>query len=317
MMKMDHRWAWFAGFILVAMLLCNIDIASAQEAAAGAAAAGGEAAAHTAKDKTFLEVFKEGGPVMVFLVIASILVMTFTIEGFFKLNRRKLAPPALVARLRESLASGNYQEAWTICQANRCFLAAVLGAALERIGRGKDQADFSVQESSLREGTLLKMNITYLSVIGVVSPMIGLTGTVIGMIKAFSTLGSSGISNTQGLASAIGEVLVCTATGLVVAIPAFIFFYILKGIATSAILVAESEVYHLLDDIPFDQISGLRIGENFGTESAVPPAAAGAPAAVSQKVSRAMTTNCPQCNAAITPGTNPCPNCGTVLEWDN
>ena len=223
--------------------------------------------------------------------------------------------PWLIARLRESITAGNYQEAWTICNANKCFVSTVLGAALERIGRGKDQADFSVQESSLREGTLLKMNVTYLSVIGVVSPMVGLTGTVIGMIKAFATLGQSGISNTQGLASAIGEVLVCTATGLVVAIPAFIFFYVLKGIATSAILVAESEVYHLLDEIPFDQISGIRIGENFSSSGA--PVTETAAAAVSQRVSRAMTTNCPSCGGAITPGTNPCPNCGVTLEWDN
>jgi biopolymer transport protein ExbB len=240
--------------------------------------------------------------------------MTFTVEGFFKDSRRRLCPPALLARLRESINAGNYQEAWTVCQANRCFVSTVVGAALERIGRGKDQADFAVQEASLREGTLLKMNITYLSVIGVVSPMIGLTGTVTGMIKAFTTLGASGISNTQGLASAIGEVLVCTATGLMVAIPAFVFFYILKGIATGAILVAESEVYRLLDEIPFDQISGLRIGENFNSDQ---PSLTPVRSGTSQKVSRSLTTNCPQCNAAITPGVNPCPNCGVTLEWDN
>lgn len=311
-MKMYSRLAWFAGLALIVILLGSANLTWAQEAAAGEAAAAGT------HDKTFIEVMKEGGPVMIFLVIASILVMTFTVEGFLKLNKRKLAPPALIARLRESVAAGNYQEAWSICQSNRCFVSAVLGSALERIGRGKDQTDFAVQESSLREGTILKMNVTYLSVIGVVSPMIGLTGTVIGMIKAFSTLGASGIGNPTGLASAIGEVLVCTAAGLVVAIPAFVFFYILKSMATSAILVAESEVYHLLDDIPFDQISGLRIGDSFSSNAGAPvPDAAAAAAATSQRVSRSMTTNCPQCNAAITPGTNPCPNCGVVLEWDN
>lgn len=311
-MKMYSHLAWLAGIALIVVLLGSADISWAQEAAAA-----GEAAAGGTHDKTFIEVMKEGGPVMIFLVIASILVMTFTVEGFLKLNKRKLAPPALIARLRESVLGGNYQEAWSICQSNRCFVSSVLGAALERIGRGKDQTDFAVQEASLREGTLLKMNVTYLSVIGVVSPMIGLTGTVIGMIKAFSTLGASGIGNPQGLASAIGEVLVCTAAGLVVAIPAFVFFYILKSIATSAILVAESEVYHLLDEIPYDQISGLRIGENFNADAPAPAAPHDAAAATSQRVSRSMTTNCPQCNAAITPGTNPCPNCGVVLEWDN
>lgn len=314
-MKKYSSIAWLAGIALIGILLTGVaDISWAQEAAAAEGAAAGT------HDKTFMEVMKDGGPVMIFLVIASILVMTFTVEGFLKLNKRKLAPPALIARLRESITSGNYQEAWSICQSNRCFVSSVLGSALERIGRGKDQADFAVQEASLREGTILKMNVNYLSVIGVVSPMIGLTGTVIGMIKAFSTLGASGIGNPQGLASAIGEVLVCTATGLVVAIPAFVFFYILKSIATGAILVAESEVYHLLDDIPYDQIAGLRIGENFSSDAQAPAAgidAAAAAASTSQRVSRSLTTNCPQCNASITPGVNPCPNCGVTLEWDN
>lgn len=310
-MKTDSRIAWFAALLLVLVLFCCVDTTFAQEAAAATGAAG-EAAAAPPKDKTFLDIFREGGVVMYFLALASILVMTFTVEGFFKLSMRRLAPPALLARLRESISSGNYQEAWTICQANRCFVSSVVGRALERIGRGKDQTDFAVQETSLREGTILKMNITYLSVIGVVSPMIGLTGTVIGMIKAFTTLGASGISNTQGLASAIGEVLVCTASGLVVAIPAFIFFYVLKSVATSSILRAESEAYHLLDDIPFEQIAGLQIGENFGAGQNI---VQNARSSASQRVSRTMTTNCPQCNAAITPGTNPCPNCGVVLEW--
>lgn len=315
-MKMDSRMACLAGLLLLTFLFGSMQTTWAADAPAPAgdtAAAGTTPAPAAQKDKTVLQIFEEGGVMMYFLAAASILLMTFTVEGFFKVSRRKLCPPALLARLRESISSGNYQEAWTICRANRCFVSTVVAAALERAGRGKDQSDFAVQEASLREGTLLKMNITYLSVIGVVSPMIGLTGTVTGMIKAFTRLGSNGLTDTAGLASAIGEVLICTATGLMVAIPAFVFFYILKGIATGAILTAESEVYRLLDDIPFDQISGLRIGENFNADQ---PARA-ARSAASQKVSRSLTTNCPQCNAAITPGTNPCPNCGVTLEWDN
>jgi biopolymer transport protein ExbB len=98
-----------------------------------------------------------------------------------------------------------------------------------------------------------------------------------------------------------------------VAIPAFIFFYILRARATTAILFAESQVYRMLDEVPFEQLAGVRIGENFSADQA--GKLRSARSGTSQKVSRTVTTNCPSCNAPITVGTTPCPNCGTVLDW--
>jgi biopolymer transport protein ExbB len=189
----------------------------------------------------------------------------------------------------------------------------VLAAGLERIGRGKDAVEFALEETAIRESTSLKTNTTYLSVIGVVSPMIGLTGTVWGMIKAFHTLGQSGITDPSKLAGNIGEVLVATASGLIVAIPAFVFFYILRARAQGAILFAESQVYSLLDEVPYEQLAGVRIGESFSADQA--GKLRSARSGTSQKVSRTVTTNCPSCNAPINVGTSPCPNCGTVLDW--
>jgi len=262
---------------------------------------------------TMTQFLAQGGIAMWFLGFASVCVVWFTTEGFVNLRAGKLAPPALVARLKEAFRAGNYQEAWNICKSNRCFLSSVLAAGLERIGKGKDAVEFAVEETAVREGTVLKTNTTFLSVIGVVSPMIGLTGTVIGMIKAFHTLGSNGISNPSQLAANIGEVLVATASGLIVAIPAFVFYYILRALSQGAVLHAESQVYRLLDDVPYEQLSGVRIGENFSTD--ITSKTRSAQAGVSQKVSRDITTNCPSCNAPISVGTTPCPNCGTVLDW--
>jgi biopolymer transport protein ExbB len=281
---------------------------------AGAAASGAPAAGAPADTKATNvgEMLMQGGPVMILLGLASVCLVWFTIEGFVQLRAKKLAPPALIARLKEAFAAGNYQEAWNICRSNRCFLSNVLGNGLERVGRSKDAVEFIVEETALREANDLKTNTTYLSVIGVVSPMIGLTGTVWGMIGAFHALGDNGISNPSLLAGKIGEVLIATMSGLVVAVPAFIFFYVLRSRAQSAILHSESQVYRLLDDIPYDQLAGVRIGENFGAEGA---GSRRLRTGVSQKVSRNVTTNCPSCNAPITVGTSPCPNCNTVLDW--
>jgi biopolymer transport protein ExbB len=262
---------------------------------------------------TVPQLLSEGGFVMWILGLASVCMVWFTVEGLFTLRAKKLAPPALVARLRDAITSENFQEAWNICKANPCFLSAVLGAGLERIGRNKDAVEFVIEQTALREAHDLKTNPTYLSVIGVVSPMIGLTGTVWGMIGAFKALGDNGISNPSLLAGKIGEVLVATMSGLVVAVPAFVAFYFLRARAQSAILHAESQVYRLLDDIPYEQVSGIRIGENFSADA--PGKTRPASIETSQKVSRSVNTNCPACNAPIKVGTTPCPNCGTVLEW--
>jgi len=288
--------------------------ATPSDASAAPAAGGDNGAAPAAgKETTVADMIFQGGVVMIFLGIASVCMVWFTIEGFVILRKSKLAPPALIARIREAFKAGNYQEAWNICKANKCFLSAVLANGLERIGRSKDAVEFVVEETAMRESNELKTNTTFLSVIGVVSPMIGLTGTVAGMMGAFQKLGSSGIADPSGLAEKIGEVLIATLSGLIVAVPAFIFFYILRAQAQRAILYAESQVYRLLDDIPYEQLSGVRIGEDFAADQAA--RSRSARSGVSQKVSRNVTTNCPSCNAPITVGTSPCPNCGTVLDW--
>jgi biopolymer transport protein ExbB len=302
-----------ASFLNNPLLAQDAAPAAAPSAAPAEAAVAPGAPAKEAKAVTISDMIMQGGFVMVPLGLASVCLVWFAAEGFVLLRTVKLAPPALIARLKEAFKAGNYQEAWNICKANKCFLSSVLGNGLERVGRSKDAVEFIVEETALREANDLKTNTTYLSVIGVVSPMIGLTGTVWGMIGAFKTLGDNGISNPALLAGKIGEVLIATMSGLVVAVPAFILFYILRARAQSAILHAESQVYRLLDDVPYEQLSGVRIGPDFGTEGASKTRSARS--GVSQKVSRNVTTNCPSCNAPITVGTTPCPNCGTVLDW--
>ena len=208
------------------------------------------------------------------------------------------------------LNDGNYQEAWEICNANRNYLANTLKAGLERVGRGKDVFDTALAEHGLREAQVLRTRNSYLSVIGVVSPMIGLLGTVIGMMKAFTVLGGSGISDPRALASSIGEVLLATASGLFIAIPAFVSYYIFRNRAQMAIVNAEDRLNSLVEDVPFDELQGVRIGSNFSAgEGAV------SMDDESRRVSMALTTACPVCNGPISPGQTPCPHCGSTLAW--
>lgn len=267
-------------------------------------------------EKTVLQSILETGPlgILIWCMIlgASVVMVTLIIQNFLTLRADRLAPPALVRSLRELVGAGNYQEAWETCRANRNYLANVLRAGLERLGRGKDAVEDALGEHALREATILRTRNSYLSVIGVVSPMIGLLGTVIGMIKAFATLGRSGIGDPRALAGAIGEVLLATASGLFIAIPAFIFYYIFRNRAQTAIVAAEDRLNAIIEDIPYEELAGVRVGENFSAGEGAPVIAG---ASVTRTVSAALTTNCPVCNAAVTAGQTPCPQCGAALDW--
>ena len=299
----------FPFFVLAALLALTANPARAAEEGAAP------------ESTSIIQMILHGGPLIIMIWLAivatSMIMVTFIIQLFLQVRRQSMAPKALVTALDESLKAGNYQEAWETCKANpKTYIAAVLGGALERIGRGKDATESSIIELGIRESQAFKTRNSYLSVIGVISPMIGLLGTVIGMMGAFAVLGQSGVSDPRKLALSIGEVLLATASGLFIAIPAFIFYYYFRNRISDATVYADSELNHLVEDIPFDEVRGMRIGENFSAGDGL--TAGGAPGAkVSHKVSMQLTTNCPVCQASIVPGQNPCPSCGTTLDWQS
>lgn len=262
---------------------------------------------------TTLQGILSGGPLIIFIWLCilgtSVVMVMFIIQLFLIFRDESLAPTPLVESLEESIRAGNYQEAWETCQANNFYVSNVLGSAIERVGRGKDSVETALIEHGQREAQILKTKNSYLSVIGVIAPMIGLLGTVIGMMGAFAVLGSSGVSDPRALSLRIGEVLMATASGLFIAIPAFIFYYYFRNRSTIVLVNADDILSRLVEDIPYEEVSGLRIGRRFD-------AGAGAPTSSEvRRVSLSLTTNCPVCNGAVEPGQTPCPSCGTALEW--
>ena len=187
-------------------------------------------------------------------------VAWFVVEGFAKLRYAALVPADQLARLEQLLSHGYYQDAWQFCQEHDSFLTRVAGVALERVGRGHEAVAHALEEVSYQQSVTLKANMNYLSVIGVVAPMIGLTGTVIGMIGAFNSLVASGVGDLSGLAASIGEVLTSTAAGLIVAIPGFLFYYVFKNRAQTAIMMADFALYRLFENLPYEQLAGCTVG---------------------------------------------------------
>jgi biopolymer transport protein ExbB len=264
---------------------------------------------------SILETILHGGPLIVMIWICilgtSMVLVTFSIQLFMVLRAENLAPKALMESLNSTIQAGNYQEAWETCKANKAYVAKVLQGALERLGRGQDAVQVSLIEYGLRQAQPIKTKISYISVIGVIAPMIGLLGTVIGMMGAFAVLGSSGVADPRGLALRIGEVLMATASGLFIAIPAFIFYYYFRNLTTIVVGLADDKLQHLMLDVPYEELHGIIIGEGADSSYTPPEGHSGA----SQKIGAAAEANCPVCNGAISVGKTPCPHCGSPIDW--
>jgi biopolymer transport protein ExbB len=266
------------------------------------------------------DIIRGGGWIMVPLGAISIWCLALVIESFVRIRLSNFAPPEIIPPLRDAFARENYQEAWRVCRSRPSFLTNTLRSALESIGQGRQACAQALADHALKESMLYRTKVSYLSTIGVVSPMVGLLGTVTGMVKAFQTLRNVGV-DAHLLAGAIGEVLIATATGLMVAIPAFFMYYFFRNRLQSAVVLAEDIVNQLLRRVKYEELQGIMIGEDMELAPAegVPPQKSPPKSGISQRISQPVAADavaCPQCHAPIRTGVPACPNCGIELQWE-
>lgn len=130
------------------------------------------------------------------------------------------------------------------------------------VGDGKVATEDALLAEAAKEQSRQSTRLSYLSVIGVCTPMVGLIGTVFGMIGAFGEMGKGGAAqNADGLAEKIGEVLVATATGLIVAVPAFMGFFFLRNRLQGSLHEVESEISNLFRKFPYHLAEGVHVGD--------------------------------------------------------
>ncbi len=243
-------------FFTLAVLLVGFFCLSATVASAAESDKKDAKAAHS---KTLLQTLVEGGWVMFPIGIMSVLTVYLSTEGVRQTAIKKTSPPEFEAEVKALFQKGDYVGAYTFCRDNKSPLTNVLRVGISLLGDGKVVVEEGMLSEMAKENSSMSTLINYLSVIGVVTPMIGLLGTVTGMIKAFSTLGASGIGDPSSLSGAIGEVLVATASGLVIAIPAFGMFYFLRSRATTAIHHIQDIVNQLFRKMPYAALEGVHI----------------------------------------------------------
>lgn len=205
--------------------------APAEPAPAAAEDAGGEDAAPPAEDQTFLMwMINASGAFGAVLLILSFIMVAVIMMNLLQVRRDNLLPEGFVAAFEEKLTAKDYQGAYEMSRGDDSLIARVLSAGLGRLNRGYEEAAEGMQEVGEEESMAMEHRLSYLALIGSIAPMIGLMGTVWGMIASFRTIANSPTApKPKDLADGISTALFTTLEGLVVAIPAIIAYSMLRN----------------------------------------------------------------------------------------
>jgi biopolymer transport protein ExbB len=212
--------------------------------------------------KTLWQTIAQGGWVMIPIALCSIATLYLIGDGVIRTSPKRVAPPEAEENVKTLFRNGDYVGAYTYCKENPSPLTNVFRVGIGLLGEGKEVTEEGMTGELAKENSSMQTYISYLSVIGVCTPMIGLLGTVTGMIKAFAKLGASGIGDPSGLSAAIGEVLVATASGLIIAIPAFGAFYFLRNRAAASLHHIQDIINRLFRKMPYESLAGVHLGDD-------------------------------------------------------
>lgn len=206
------------GVALVGIVIC-----------AEALAAPVEEEEQTQQRETMFSLIKKGGPVMIPLGLGSVIAVGLAMERLISLRRDRVIPPAFLDTLMDEWKKDRTgKEAVRFCEETSGPVGNIFRAGILRVPKGEEAVEKAIEDAGYREADKLKRSLKGLSVIATVSPLLGLLGTVYGMIAAFQTASSVGMGKADVLAKGIYEALVTTATGLTIAIPVLLVFQFLS-----------------------------------------------------------------------------------------
>jgi biopolymer transport protein ExbB len=194
-----------------------------------------------------LDLLVAGGWLMVFIVFSSIVALAICIERLYTLNAKKIAPPHLLATVWKQLKRGEMDAARLKTLRQASPLGRILAAGLGNAYHGRDVMKESIQEAAAHVVHDLERYLNTLGTVAAVTPLLGLLGTVLGMIKVFAEIMTQGTGNASALAGGISEALITTAAGLTVAIPALVMHRYFVGRIDGIVVELEQETIKLVD----------------------------------------------------------------------
>ncbi len=194
-----------------------------------------------------LELVTAGGWLMVLILICSVVAVAICFERLYTLNPKKIAPPHLLATVWKQLKAGELNAERIKVLRQSSPLGRILAAGLSNANQGRDVMKESLQEAASHVIHDLERYLNTLGTIAAVAPLLGLLGTVVGMIKVFAEIMAQGTGNASALAGGISQALITTAAGLAVAIPALVMHRYFVGRIDGIVVELEQETIKLVD----------------------------------------------------------------------
>lgn len=216
------------------------------------------------------ETIEAGGVLMYPIGACSILALAFSLERLVVLRRRRVIPKDFVSRFLDHLEQGQLDRrtALKLCEENGSPIAAIFAHAVRKWGKPSVEVEQAIIDGGERQVSQLRKHLRVLNAVSTVSPLLGLLGTVVGMIMCFNQIAtSSAMGKSEQLAGGIGVALITTAGGLFVAIPALILYMYFIGRVDSLVTEMDQLAQRVANLISAESLSALPMQPR----SAVPP----------------------------------------------
>jgi len=206
-----------------------------------------------------LEIFEKGGFLMYPIFICSLVAVTIFFERMFYLKSVKTKSNRFVLRVKNLVKKGSIELAISACRKSPTPISKIMLTGLMKFGQGRDEMKEAIEDSASQEIPVLERNLSTLSTIGNITPLLGLLGTVFGMVKAFNVIAVMGVGKPEALAGGISEALLTTAFGLSIAIPTIVVYNYLSHRVDKLIREMEVNCVDLVDLLTYQETNHSKV----------------------------------------------------------
>lgn len=233
---------WLKPFMMLWVMAVTCSVAGAQEAS------------EPSRQMTLDVMIRQGGVILWVIIALGFVALVMSIYLFLTVTPRREAPTKFIRRVANIIRTGDLHGAYKLCEGRDELIARVIHAGLKKSGHERYVIQESMESEGERGAAALWQRIAYLNNIGVIAPLLGLLGTVWGMIGAFSAIAFDD-SNVKGLtmASNVSQAMITTAAGLVLAIPTLMIYYYLRGRVLTVLSLVEAQASEFVELIVRNQ----------------------------------------------------------------
>lgn len=207
------------------------------------------------------EIIKAGGPVMWPIIALSIAAAAIVLERLWSLQASRVIPADLMDKVWKLVAAGQLTDKHVEVIAENSPLGRILAAGLANRHRPRDWVKEAIEDTGRHVAHELDRFLNMLGTIAAVSPLMGLLGTVIGIISAFNAITHDGVGDPKVLSGGIGQALITTAAGLIVAIPSLMGYRYLRGRVDELVILMEKEALRLVQSLDAQRAGAPDAGE--------------------------------------------------------